>query len=199
MSKAPLWQHQWDAEGLHLTRASDARELRFLSHAEIAQLSDYEAVMLGLPRHMEAMMAITVSGRIDRAAFKVECRLEPLTQPHPWAVYRREGARLFVGQRQWRLNSRQLALFIALERMDAAGSDVAARLQAWPQLAQALHVPTSARILVQGYLPHLHISTVPQFSAHAMTRVDEQLVPAQQAPWAMLPRRRYAIRAESTA
>jgi|GEM_PF-3057198 len=185
------WQHAWLETGIRLTRGD---ETRVLSHAEIAALSNYDARLLGLPQFMNAVMVVRLESRIDHPSFRAECRLEPLTTLHDWAVYRRDGARLFVGERQLRLNIHQLALFEALSVMDTAGADVAARLRVWPALVAALQVTQRTGIIVQGNLRYLQLTTQPHLAPKAMARVGKWLRPAQEGDaWAMLPRRRYQL------
>lgn len=192
MKKASVWQQQWNAEGVQLSRP-ETSDILTLTHTEIANLNDYDAMLYGLPPRMEAIMAVALEGRIDRPGFSVRCTLEPLTSLQIWAVYRREGARLFVGERVLRMNRYQLALFNALEAMREAGADVPARLRAWPALDSALHAPNHARIFVQGSVPRLQIATG-TIPLHAMVRAGESLETAgASAPWAMTAHRRYIV------
>lgn len=152
------WPHDGSATSIHL------------SHAQLAALNDYEAMPLNLPRLMEAWMVISTEGRIDSPDFKLILTLEQQQYAHPWRVYERLGARLLVGQRALRLNPHQLRLFEALDRFWAAGSDVAARLAAWPSVTEVLHHARDAHIRVESGLPRVQLEKVQKFPTHALVR-----------------------------
>jgi hypothetical protein len=193
MSRQVVWRQDWEVQGVRLTSLEPRPQSLFFTHHEFAGMNDYDATMLGLPRHMEATMVLSAIGRIDHPGFRVDLRLESSTQMHAWAVYRRDAARLFVGEREMRLNAHQYALFNAWDAMQAAGGDVAARLRAWPALVKALHAPHHARIVVLGHIPHLHITETDSLPPNALTRINARLQRAGHAAWAMLPHRRYFI------
>jgi len=164
---------------------------------EIAALADHEAVPRGLPRYMEAWMVLVIEGRIDGPHFQVKLTLEPLRHAHAWEVYTREGALLQVGEHPKRLNVAQLALFEAVERMQQAGDDVAARLHAWPPLVEAAHGSLEAHIRVVGHLPRVQLKQVATFPVEALTRQEGKLLLAHTVPgarWAMGPNHRYYLR-----
>lgn len=167
-----------------------------LPHSQLASITDFTAVALHLPRQMEAWMSVAVAGRIDSDDFRVTLTLEPLQHAHAWVVYRRTGAVIEVGQRALRLNPSQLRLFEALDAMQAAGRDVAARLEAWTALSAALNTPHQALIRVVGSLPRIQLARVAKFPEQTRLRRAGRLVPATPADgWAMGPKHRYYLRA----
>ena len=166
--------------------------------ADIAALADHEAVPLGYPRRMEAWLALRTEGRIDAPGFRLELSVEPLKHAHPWVNYRRQGALLHVGARQWRLTPEQLAVFQAYDAVIAAGDSVEARLRAWPPLVQSLHAASRGHVRLNGYLPKVLLQEVRQWPQHGMTRRNGKLVALAQAPdarWAMASGHRYYLRA----
>ncbi len=195
MKIAVTWQQDWNESGVRLTRADDAQAVR-LTHADIAALNEYDARLYGLPHSMEAILTVRIEGRIDHPEFSVDCTLESVRSLQIWPVYRREGARMFIGARALRLNRHQLALFVALENMQEAGADIAARLRAWPALDAALNAPSHSRILVQGRVPRILISTPAAMPEQAMVRSHGKLQKAAGFAWGMLPRRRYVLVSE---
>jgi hypothetical protein len=166
-----------------------------LSHPQLAAINDYEAVPLHLPRAMEAWMVVAMHGRIDSSSFAVNLTLEPQQYAHPWIIYERLGALLSVGLRQLRLNPQQLVLFEALDAMQEAGDDIAARLAAWPELTSALHSPRDARIRVTGGLPRVQLERVAKLPKQAMTRREGKLVKLAntKAAWATAAHHRYYL------
>lgn len=181
-----------DAQGVTIRKPDGSTE--HWAHEAIAVLSDYEAVRLGLPRHVAAVLVVRIEGRIDRADFNVQLRVEPLHRPQPWTRFMRTGVLLTVGTRVWRLNANQLAVWNAVETMHGAGADVAARLRCWPALSRALLTPQHARVLVQGVVPSIHVVR-PRPQQKPMTRnADGQLEPmGDGAPWGVLPGRKYVL------
>ncbi len=166
-----------------------------LRHEEVAGLSNYEAHGYGLPSYMDATLTLRAEGRIDLPAFRLHVQLEPFDQAHPWLVYGRVGALLFVGERQYRLTFQQWRVFEAVDAVQRAGRDIAARLRAWPALMQALDIPGRGHVLVLGELPHLRIGEVVQFPDGALTRIGSRLSPAEPSTaWAMTAGRRYWLR-----
>lgn len=168
-----------------------------LSDHEVAALADHEAVALGLPRQIEAWVTLTINGRIDTEAFTAELTVEPMQYAHPFANYRRDGAILQAGERSFRLTPQQLAVFVAYDRMRAAGTSVQARLQAWPGLIAAVHSTSGGRVRLEGNLPRVLLQTVRELPAGSVTRVGQRLQPIAahpQAHWAMLPGHRYYLK-----
>lgn len=186
---------QWDSTGVRFPQGGQSRHL---SHDALAALSDYDAVMLGLPRVMDAVLVIRAEGRIDHPGFRVQYTIEPDTVGRSWAVHHREGARLVVGERTLRLNRHQLAFFAAYDAMAAAGDDIAARLRAWAPLEAALHPPHYARLLVQGAVPYLQLAHTPAPLPGAMHREGKSLRSAWPTDrWSMLAKHRYYLHAST--
>lgn len=184
----------FDEQGVTVSPASGGQVL--LSHDQVAALSNYEAHGLGLPSLMEATLTLRAEGRIDMPGFHLQLQIEPFDQAHPWLVYGRVGALLFVGERQHRLSLQQWRVFEAVDAIRRAGRDVAARLRAWPALMAALHMHGNGHVLVLGELPHLRIGEVTAFPEGALTRAGTRLSPAESAStWAMTAGRRYWLRA----
>lgn len=184
----------FDEHGVKVSSVSGGQAL--LSHAQVASLSNYEAHGLGLPPLMEATLTLRAEGRIDMPLFRLQLQIEPFDQAHPWLVYGRVGALLFVGERQYRLSLQQWRVFEAADAILRAGRDVAGRLRAWPALMAALHMQGNGHVLVLGELPHLRIGEVVAFPDGALTRVGTRLSPAETASaWAMTAGRRYWLRA----
>lgn len=190
-----------DAEGvdasLPAADASLAHSTQRLTHAEAAGLSDYEALLYGLPPFIDATVILYADGRIDMPDFRLSLMVEPFNHMHPWVVYRRTGAFLFVGERMVRLNSQQMHVFNAVDAIAAAGDDIAQRLRVWPSLMQALQMPGRHHVLVVGDLPYLRLSNVQAFPAGSLTRSGRALQRIETAPeaaWAMYPGRRYFLK-----
>lgn len=190
-----------DAEGvdapLPAADATLASSTQRLTHAEAAALSDYEALLYGLPPFINATVILYADGRIDMPDFRLSLVVEPFNHMHPWVVYRRTGAFLFVGERLMRLNSQQMHVFDSVDAIAAAGEDIAQRLRVWPTLMQALQISGRHHVLVVGDLPHLRLSSVQQFPAGSLTRSGRALQRIETAPeasWAMHPGRRYFLK-----
>jgi hypothetical protein len=190
-----------DAIGIEVTFPPSengvAPHTKRFTHAEVSALTNYDALNLGLPLTMEAVMVLRIEGRIDMPNFSIRHSIEPFNHMHPWTVYRREGALLFVGERVMRLNPYQLKVFNALDAMHAAGTDVAERLRVWSKLVESIDVGRKSHVIVEGELPYLRLVMTEQFPASAMTRRDGLLTPAshaQGATWAMESGRKYYIR-----
>lgn len=161
----------------------------------IAALADHEAVALGLPRYAEAWLVLRLDHRIDSADFRVTLTIEPQRHAHDWVVYERHGALLTVGEHDYRLNLAQLRLMQAVEIVQQAGSDVRARLEAWPMLVSALHQPNQTHIRTEGQFPRVQLQRVSAMPAHAHTRVGGKLTrAAADAAWGMGPFHRYYLR-----
>lgn len=193
---------RWDAHGVQVMRpAADASmpaQPHTLTHAQVAALSNYEALHFGLPPQCEASLTIMFEGRVDMPHFRIERTLEPFNHMHPWANYTRTGALLRVGERMLRLNPQQLQCFDAMDTIEQAGKDIAARLRAWPALMDALHMPGKNHVLVTSDIPMVRISVVDQLPQNAMTRDGKRLKPVSEIPsarWAMDAGRRYYLRA----
>lgn len=167
-----------------------------LTHAQLATLDEFSAVALGLPRYAEAWLSVRISGRIESPHFRVSHALEPLQYAHAWQVYARLGALLTVGERQLRLNLSQYSLFEALDAMQRAGDDVAARLAAWGPLMQALQAQARQPLVrLDGVPPRVQLQTVAQFPPTARVREGGALrAPTGTERWAMAPRHRYYLR-----
>ena len=186
---------RWDERAVEVAASSGATQR--MSHEEVAALNNYDARMLGLPDAMEAVLSVAIEGRIDMPQFAVRCRIEPFDHLQPWAVYKREGAFVAVGARVMRLNLQQFNVFKALDAMQAARGDVAARLRAWPALEKALHAGGSNHVLMQSDIPLLRVIHASQLPPQAMTRDGAQLKRAFSVPdaaWAMDAGRRYYLR-----
>lgn len=193
---------RWDAHGVQVMRpAADASmpaQPYSLTHAQVAALSNYEALHYGLPVQCEASLAIMFEGRVDMPHFRIERTLEPFNHMHPWSNYTRTGALLWVGERTLRLNLQQLHCFDASDAIEQAGHDIAARLRAWPALMDALHMPGKNHVLVASDIPMVRITVVDQLPHTAMTRDGKYLKPVSEMPaarWAMDAGRRYYLRA----
>lgn len=161
---------------------------RFLTHAEIAALPGHEAHAYGLPPYMEALLVLRPEGRIDSPQFRLTHSIEPFHYLHPYAVYRRQGAVLWVGEHALRLNPIQLRVFDAMAALERAAGDIPLRLQAWQRLADILHIPGRHHITVEGDFPRLRIHHVSQLPPDAMTRTHGKLEPitdTSTARWAM--------------
>jgi hypothetical protein len=172
-------------------------EMRQLSFKEVAALTDYDALALGLPLLMQAVVVLRVDGRIDTPDFTLTYTVEPFNHMHPYAAHQREGCFLKVGTRVMRLNPQQFEVLERIDAMRAAGEDIAARLTVWEQLMQPLHAGKRSYVLVQNDLPNLRISMTPSLPARAMTRVGKLLKPVANVPaarWAMDAGRRYYVR-----
>lgn len=172
-----------------------ATRLNF-THAQLATLDEFAAVALGLPRYAEAWLSVRIAGRIESPHFRVTYALEPLQYAHNWAVYSRLGALLTVGERQLRLNTAQYQLFEALDAMQRAGDDVAARLAAWAPLMQALQAEARRSLVrLDGVPPRVQLQTVSSFPPSARVRDGGALrAPAGAERWAMAPRHRYFLK-----
>lgn len=212
------WEHRWGTKGvtLRLMRGADAvpvaewkkavpalshvlqsfttaakkPDARHITHEKLATLTDHETVPMGLPRAMDAWVTLRTQGRVDSPRFTVDLRIEPQQYAHAWEVYSRQGARLCVGERDYRLNAHQLALFAAVDALNAA-ADMPGRLRAYQQVQQASHAPTSARIRVEGYLPRMVLQQ--GLPAKGFIRANGQLARARAERWAMTPGRRYFL------
>ncbi|MEJ0010396.1 MAG: hypothetical protein WDN72_07765 [Alphaproteobacteria bacterium] len=219
------WRHNWSASGVQVAltkggatlplaewesaRPSAARvagglgmapegsALHF-THAELAGLSDYDARQFGLPLRMEAIVHLHAEARIDSGHFRLGITVEPLQTAQPWVNYRRDGARILVGERSYRLNPTQLEAMELAERIQAA-KDVAQRLNLFPALLKCLRAPREARLIASGAFAH--VTVAPLGSALATrtlyTRQDGRLLPVSAAPganWAMGPHRHYYLR-----
>lgn len=195
---------QWDEHGATVlppqkkaigSQRAVAPQPRHLSHTEIAGLSNYDAFELDLPELMNAAIVVHIDGRIDTPKFKIALTLEPFSHMHPWLVYRRLGAALFVGERVVRMNVQQYNLFTAYDALVAAGDDVAARLAAWPAFQAALRMSNDAQVVIVGPMPNFRIHHVEQFPVGAMTRVNRMLRMAREGDaWAMTRSYRYYLR-----
>lgn len=167
------------------------------SPAEIAALTDYDALQQGQPLYMQAALVVQVDGRIDAPDFALRYTIEPFNHMHAWPVHRREGAVLIVGERRMRLNTYQLTTFELMEAMVAAGENVATRLTLWERLMEPLHAGRKTHVIVAGELANIRISRVAAFPSGAMTRIGKMLRPVAVEPgarWAMEPGRRYYLR-----
>jgi hypothetical protein len=168
-----------------------------VSHAEVAAMTNYEAAALGLPAFMEAVVSLRIHGRIDLPDFSIEREIEPLTTMHPWVMWRRVGAVLFVGEKMLRLNLAQWRVLEAVDAIGTAGADVAARLKLWPAFAEALHGSATNHVLLLGDVPHLRIQQVGELPASALTREGRLLRHVgkdSRSLWAMVAGRRYFLR-----
>ncbi len=170
---------------------------RQLSFAEVAALTDYDALALGLPLYMQAVIVLRIDGRIDAPDFAITHSVEPFNHMHSWTMYRREGAFILVGARVMRLNPIQLCVLELLDAMRAADGDVAQRLFLWEQLLSPLHAGKQSHVLVQNDLPNIRLSIMDTLPLQAMTRAGKILKTVAKAPearWAMGAGRRYYIR-----
>ena len=195
----------WDVREVRVqVPATSMREAanHHFSHEELAAKTDYDALALGLPRTMEATLVLRIEGRIDGPEFCIIPSFEPFHHAHPWLAYRRVGALLFVGERMMRLNLQQMRVLDALDVMNAAGPDVAARLRAWSQLHDALHITGRHQVLVENDLPYLRIYLVNHLPPQSKTRIGKQIVSVAdhpQTPWSMEAGRRYYLRINTSA
>lgn len=183
-----------DAQGVTVSRPDGTQRL---THAQVAALNNYDAQAVGLPRHMMATVVLNIEGRIDLPGFRLAHLIEPFNHMQPWLVYRRTGALMWVGERMMRLNPIQLRVLDAVAALDDAGADIAKRLRAWSELAEALHVPGRHHVLVENDLPRLRITSTQTLPANAMTREGNTLRRVRDLPearWAMEPGRRYYLR-----
>lgn len=136
-----------------------------LTRAEQAALSDYDAVQLGLPRHVEALLVLQIEGRPESEHFAVSYHFRPAAHARPWAHVQLEGAMLQVGGRQSRLNLWQWQAIEWVQHM-AQAHRLGERLALWPELVRLSHAPRSARLEMTGYLPHLSIQHAGSATIH---------------------------------
>lgn len=182
-----------------LGMAPDTTEL-LLSPQALSSLSDYDANQLGLPLHMDVWVRLRTEGRIDSSRFLCSLTLEPMQYSHPWAVYRRDGAMIFVGDRAYRLNAAQLEVMELYDALVVAGDDVARRLALLPRLVEAQHAPRSARLRVTGYLGNAVLHRLEEAGDRLLlTRRNGRVVPFAAAPetgWAMSAKHHYYLRSD---
>ncbi len=182
----------WDANGVTVKAASSVR----FTHEEVASLTNYEAKLKGLPNFMEALLLLTFEARIDSPNFRVEHVIEPFNHMHPWVRYERVGALLIVGERVMRLNMKQMRVMDALDGLRAAGGDVAARLQSWVVLMEALHSVGRQQVVILNEPPRVMLTRLARLPEDSFTREGKRLVPLAQMPkarWSMDAGKRYYI------
>lgn len=149
-----------------------------LSALEQANLSDYEAIEHGLPRHVEAVMILNVEGRPESEHFNINYSFRPAAHARPWAYHEIDGIMLKVGGNHYRLNLWQYQAVQLVARFGEAQS-LAERIALWPELVRLTHAPRSARLEASGYLVNLNI----QESIHARISItDDTILPIPLLP-----------------
>lgn len=168
---APLQLPQWpqfhNAGNLlalwpHAAVTSSA--VRF-SHEVVADMPDYDALRLGLPRHIDADMWVTLDGRPESSHMSV--RFEFL----PFAHHRKlenigfqQGMLTHKGQ-EFRLRKEQYHALLACRTLQEK-QDFDAMLDAYTHLYLLRHQSRNMGVHIEGYLPRLQVEEARYFNLH---------------------------------
>jgi hypothetical protein len=106
------------------------------------------------------------------------------------------GALLILGERVMRLNMKQMRVMDALDALHEAGADVAARLQHWVVLMDAIYSVGRQQVVVLNDPPRVMLTRLATLPEDSFTRDGKQLVPLAQMPkarWSMDAGKRYYL------
>jgi len=133
-----------------------------LSHEVVCDMPDYDAMRLGLPRHIDADMLVILDGRPESRNLQVRHEFLPHNAHRPLENLSFEFSLMYYKEQEYRFRPAQYKAFNACMVIQNK-PNFDAVLAAYQQLHTMRHMSRNSAVRIEGYLPRLQIDDVRYF------------------------------------